>query len=158
MIFDQLSNLEKYSCIPNHALILDFFKNNDPLELNPGEIELQGKELFVKVLHYMPQAAEKNKFETHQMYADVQVILRGCETMQIVSPQQLTPLTEYDPKTDFQFFSAGKDITPILVQENEFVYFPPGQPHKPGCFYRSLKEPIVKLVFKTRDPAFANVA
>jgi YhcH/YjgK/YiaL family protein len=150
MIFDQIANFKKYFCIPNHDHLVDFLDRHDLKTLSPGEIEIKGKDLFVKVQHYTPQEAEKNKFETHRIYADIQMMVRGCEAMHVVRPQQLTPLIPYDPQGDFQFFHATQEVTPLLIRENEFIYFPPGQPHKPGCRYGPLPEPVIKLVFKTR--------
>jgi YhcH/YjgK/YiaL family protein len=151
MIYDTLDKIDKYANIPNLPDILRFIRNNDGLKLSEGDIEIKGKDLYVKVLRYFPKPARENKFETHRVYADVQVILEGIEKMQVTAPNNLKKVTEYQAEGDFQFFSAENDISDIVIKEKEFMVFFPGDAHKPGCFYKELTEPVLKLVFKTRE-------
>jgi len=151
MIFDAVENLKKYANIPEQDAILKFLQETDVSKLTEGDIEIKGKDLYVKVLRYVPKDAAENNFETHEIYTDVQMIINGEEKMQIVNTKYLQEITGYDKEGDFQFFSAQKYISDIVVRENEFVVFFPGEPHKPGCNYQQRNEPILKLVFKVKD-------
>lgn len=106
--------------------------------------------MFVKILRYDPKPAAEIDFEIHKIYADVQMVFRGVEKMQIVGADNLSKITEYEKEKDSQYFSAKNEISDIIVRENEFIVFSPGDAHKPGCRYKDLSEPILKLVFKTR--------
>lgn len=150
MIFDNIKNLTEYKTIPNLNLIIDFIHNKNLLELAEGEIEIKGKELFVKVLRYFPKRAEENNFEIHRIYTDVQFIVKGIEKMQITSKENLREKTEYKKDEDFQFFSVFDYISDIVVKKNEFIIFFPNEAHRPGCYYQNIDEPILKLVFKTK--------
>ena len=149
MIFDRIKNLNKYS-IPKVQAILAFIAANDCAGLPDGEIAIEGKDLFVRVMTYGPKAAAENKFETHQVHADVQYIARGIELVQVARPEDLTPLTDYDVKSDYRFYKADKRITDLVVKEGEFTVFYPGEPHRPSCLYQNEQGKVKKLVFKIR--------
>lgn len=150
MIFDILDNIGKYRDIANLNEIQGFIKNNDIVKLPDGDIEIKGADLFVKVLRYNPRPAAEIDFEIHKIYTDVQIVFRGPEKMQIVGADNLSKITEYEKEKDFQLFSAKNEISDIIVRENEFIVFFPGDAHKPGCHYIDLNEPVLKLVFKTK--------
>ena len=150
MIFDTLANLRKYTNIPHLESITTFLNSNDLLSLPAGDREIKGKDLYVKVLRYTPKEEKENHFETHRLYADVQVVVQGVEKMQIVGGNNLENITEYNSKSDYQFFTAQREISDLVVRENEFIFFAPGEAHKPGCRYQNSHEPVVKLVFKTK--------
>jgi YhcH/YjgK/YiaL family protein len=150
MIFDTLNNLPKYINIPKIEMILDYLKQTDVFSLDTGDKDIDGKDLYVKVLRYFPKPAEENKFESHEKYADIQVIFKGIEKMQTTNKNNLQKIEGYKERSDLEFFNAENDISDILVGEGECVVFFPGDVHKPGCFYKELKEPVLKLVFKIR--------
>ena len=150
MIFDRLNNLSKYSVIPNLDSVLGFLKKNDVMALAEGDIEINGRDVYVKVLNYHPKTEQENSFETHRRYMDVQVVVHGREKMQVVDAQELSPTMNYDEKNDYQFFSANRNISDIVVGEKEFIVFFPGEAHKPGCLYCQSKDPVRKLVFKIK--------
>lgn len=150
MIFDKVKNLSRYKEIPNLNLILDFIRDKDLSDLPEGDIEIKGKELFVKVLRYFPKLAEERNFETHKIYTDVQIIVKGVEKIQITNKENLKEeIEDKKNREDFQLFTASGDISEIIAKESNFVVFFPGEPHKPSCTYQKSDKPILKVVFKT---------
>lgn len=150
MIFDKIDNLSKYTSIPNLSLILDFLKNKNLLELPEGDIEIMGKKLFVKVLRYFPEPAEQKNFEIHKIYTDIHIVVKGIEKIGITNRENLGEESEdKEHREDLRFFSVRGPVSEIIATENNFAVFFPGEPHKPACAYQQLKEPILKLVFKT---------
>ncbi len=150
MIFDAIANLKHYG-IPKAEAIARFIAEHDCLNLPNGEIPIEGKDLFVKVMEYEPKPLDQARFETHRVHADVQYIVRGVELMQIARPQDLTPTTEYDSVGDYQFYTARPEgITALVVQSGEFTVFYPGKPHRPSCLYQNHKAKVKKLVFKIK--------
>ena len=150
MIVDTLENLKKYTSIPHVGAIATFLDSTDLSALSEGDIPIQGEDLYVKVLRYVPQKAEENNFETHDVYTDVQVVVDGTEVMQTAPLDCLHKKTDYDVKGDFQFFSADRYISNIVVQKEQFVVFFPHDAHRPGCRYQDSDAPVMKLVFKTK--------
>ena len=150
MIFGQLSELSNYGNLLNLGPVLSFLEKTDLFALPSGDHDVQGKDVFVRVLRYRPEKCDLNKFETHREYADVQIVLKGTEMMQVVRTAELSPTTDYDPQGDYQFFEASKDISDIVVGPKEFLIFMPGDPHRPGCQHGDLKNDVFKIVFKVR--------
>ena len=152
MIFDKIKNLSRYKEIPNLNLILDFIRDEDLSGLPEGDIEIKGKQLFVKVLRYFPKPVEERNFETHRIYTDVQIIVKGIERIQITNKENLEKEIEDEKsREDFQFFTVSGPISEIVAEENNFVVFFPGELHKPSCTYQKLDTPVLKVVFKTKS-------
>ncbi len=153
MIHDHINNLSRYD-LPYREEILAFLKANDPLSLVAPEIEINGRELFVRPSEYETKSPDKGKFETHRIYADLQYVVKGDEIMQTAPADALLPLTEYDVKGDYQFFLPTSDIRPqssdVLVRTGEFTIFFPGEAHKPCCHPAIVPAKVKKLVFKIR--------
>lgn len=153
MIFDKLINIEKYKNIPNTGLIINFLESNKLKlqQLQEGEIEIRGKDLYVKILRYVPKRAEENNFEIHKIYTDIQIIMDGIENMQITGMDNAQPIGEYNTMEDVQFFSAKENISDIVLRKNEFIVFSQGEAHKPGCIHKDICNSVFKLVFKVRS-------
>jgi YhcH/YjgK/YiaL family protein len=101
-------------------------------------------------MRYTPKPAEQNKFETHRNYADIQVILSGREIMQTAPAGDLKPVTDYDGINDYQCFKVDQNITSLIVEQNHFTIFYPGEAHRPSCLVKESDGDVFKLVFKVR--------
>jgi biofilm protein TabA len=149
MIFDRIENLSRHD-VPQAGAISAFLRSNDPLKLAVGEIEIQGRELFVRTSKYETKKPENGKFETHRAYADLQYVVKGEEIIQTAPTDVLKPLTEYDIKGDYQFFKVTRSISSQLVRTGEFMVFFPGEAHRPCCSPHNFPVRVKKLVFKIR--------
>ena len=149
MIRDKIDHLNRYA-LPKTDAILKFIDEHDCINLPDGENVIQGQELFVRVMSYVPKPATENRFETHLVYADVQYLVSGAEIMQTASMKDLIPLTEYDSKGDYRFFKVSGETTDLIVQAGEFTIFYPNEAHRPSCLYDGYKDLVKKLVFKVK--------
>ncbi len=149
MIYDSIKNISRYS-LPMWGDIQEFLKSHDPLSLTATEIEIKGRELFVRPSAYDTRLPEAGRFETHAAYADLQLVVSGAEIMQFAPPDVLTPATDYDTAGDIRFFTAQKDIVDVLVRAGEFVVYFPGEAHRPMCQRGHGPEAVKKLVFKMK--------
>ena len=149
MIIDNINNLKLYA-LPKAEAILNFIAKNDCAKLPDGEILIQEKELFVRVMGYVPKPAAENRLETHRIYADLQYVVSGAEIMQTARMKDLTSIIDYDPQGDYQFFKTSGPQTDLLIQAGEFVVFYPNEPHRPSCSYEGYKGLVKKLVFKIK--------
>ena len=150
MIYDSIKNIKKYTIIPHLNDIVSFIESNDVKNLAMGDVMIKGNDLYVKVLKYKPQDASKNYFETHNNYIDVQIVFTGIEMMQVVQSKHLIKTDEFKLDGDFEFFKATEKISDIIVADNEFAVFFPGEAHKPGCRYNNIDNEVIKLVFKVK--------
>jgi len=150
MITDNIKFLERYA-VPQTEAILKFIAGRDCAHLPDGEIEIKGRDLFVRIMSYQPKKAAEGRFETHHMYTDVQYIVSGTELMQTARLEDLAPLTDYDVSGDYQFFKPLADAaTNLIVKDNEFAVFYPLEAHRPSCVYEGYTGQIKKLVFKIK--------
>ncbi len=149
MIYDRLEHLHRYA-ISYVEDVRAFLNRKDLLLIKESEIELKGRDLFVRVMRYTPKSVSENKFETHRIYADIQVVLEGRELMQTAPVNELQPLTEYQPEKDYQFYRAEHNISSLIVERNAFVVFFPGEAHRPSCLVEKDDGEVFKLVFKVR--------
>ena len=151
MIFSQLSNLKKYKEIPYLKEIDLFLAQHNLLQLPVGEINILDEHLFVHIYHYFSDKEDPVNFESHRVYTDLHLIMRGREKIQIASDTQPSPLAGYDEKEDVQFFHAPSDVSEIIVGTKEFVVFFAGELHRPKSFNRNVHDPITKFVFKIKS-------
>lgn len=150
MLFDTVENLNRYKSIPNLDRILDFLKNRNLSDLTEGKIEIWGKKLFANVASYLPKPAEEKNFETHGVYTDVHLLVKGKEKIQFASRDSSRELLEDKMATeDFQLCRVSGDVSEIVLEENDFAVFFPQEPHKPGCSFQKSETPVLKIVFKT---------
>lgn len=150
MIFDTVANLERYRCIRGIDAIIGFLKANDPGSLTRDMVELEGPNLFVKVIRYQIRGEKPAIFETHNLYADLQVIVSGHEIMEYTGQENLVQTDEYNPSADVQFFHADCGISAMVVNSGMFALFMPGEAHRPGCPDGNAGDQVFKLVFKIR--------
>lgn len=150
MIYDTLSNLKTYTTIPYLDTILDWMQKNDMRTFHLGDTEIRGREVYVRVFEYVPEDPTVRKFETHNMYADIHIILRGIETIPTAPLPALTPLGDHDNKRDIRFYAATEHVTDMVLCENQFLFVAPGESHKPQCWYKDHREPVRKIVFKIK--------
>lgn len=151
MIFDALNNLRRYG-VPQTEKILKFISDDDCSKLSNGQVDIDGQQLFVKVMEYEPKPASENKFETHRIYADLQYIVSGVELMQVTPQKSLTPIGAYDREGDYQFYTTfyttKEMISDIVVEAGQFVVFYPGEAHRPSCLYQNNNNKVKKFIFK----------
>lgn len=150
MIIDLIENLNKHSAIPHVDTICDFLNQTNFDALEEGDHPIQGESLYVKVLNYIPNQAEKNNFETHEFYTDVQVLIEGTELMQTAPSDCIEEKPGCEMEGDWKFFSANKYISDFVVRKGQFVVFFPQEAHRPGCQYQDLDTRVKKLVFKVK--------
>lgn len=152
MIYDTLSSLGTYSCIPHVGELVEFLAGTDIAAREPGSYPVIGQDLVLKKIHYVPADSANDRFEVHHRYADLQMVLGGREIIRTVFPGDATRLTEYDGNDDAEFFSADKNCTEFILEEGRFLYLAPGEIHRPACPCGDYRGEVVKCVFKIKCP------
>lgn len=151
MIFDALVNLKKYTLIPHLTDILAFLEKMEVGQLREGDIQIKGEDLYAKVLKFIPKKSSENYFETHENYTDLQIVLKGRELMQYAGRGDIKATDEFSMEGDFKFYKAEDNISELVVLENQFAIFFPGEAHRPGCLYRPSDTEVLKVVFKIKS-------
>ena len=107
------------------AAARDFLLTADLSALAPGRHPIDGDNVFVNIQEYT-QEEKAPAYEAHDVYADIQLVLRGSERFRWGHgvPGELNgdfrPVTEVEAYVEF------------TLHENQLVIFLPGEAHAPG--------------------------
>lgn len=106
------------------------------------------QDVFVNVMTYEPRPIEGATAETHERYADIQLILDGEELMG-VPIGKLTAETEYSAEKDIAIWSG--DFAYLTMKPGDWCMFMPGEGHAPSIRDDSTScRKVKKAVFKIR--------
>ena len=114
-----------------------------------GRYPIDGDNLFALVQSYDTLPAAEKKFESHRVYADIQFIVSGTESILYAPIEQLTAITPYDLEKDFLLYSDPPASTPLLLGPGSFAIFLPHDGHKPCCTAGEICH-VKKVVMKVR--------
>ena len=150
MIFDAKENLDSYSSLSeNFACAVDFLKTADLKSLEPGKIEIKGKEVYANVLAYETIPWDQARFEAHDHYADIQYMIEGREVMSYVPKKLLTPKDEYNPEKDVIHFTNDIHGVDLPTGPDEYCIFLAQDGHKVKSMDREPMQ-IKKIVVKVK--------
>ncbi len=114
-----------------------------------GKYIIKEDEYFYMVQEYEAKEPENAKFEVHDLFIDIQVVLEGEEEIRFDEVERLQPGIE--PKGDNRYFKIDSDTcdTAILTAGELAIIFP-GEPHAPGIKHSEDKKNVRKIVFKIK--------
>jgi YhcH/YjgK/YiaL family protein len=145
MIIDLLANSHLYQALsPALERAFDYLHQTDLVTLELGDYELDGKDLYARVLQYSTRLPEQGKWEAHRRYLDLQYMVQGVEQVCYAPVSCLTP-GEYDAKKDVLQLSGQGDL--ITLPSGSFMLLMPTDGHMP-CLAVDTPETIKKVVLK----------
>ncbi len=109
--------------------------------------------VYAAVSSYDTKPVEEKKFETHQNYIDIQVLLEGEERLDWAPAQSLETTVEYNPEKDvaFQKPTETSDITFVTLKPGIFSILYPEDGHRPGVMLNqpcTVKKVVIKVPVK----------
>lgn len=150
MICDKFENIGLY-CNQGDALYkaISYARDFD-ISLSDGEYELDGRNIFAKVVTYKTEKADLRKFEAHKEYIDVQVMLSGKERMDVSIDQDLELIGDYDKENDFQLLEPKDGYSTMVMSPGKFVIFFPDDIHRPNCNIETYSTSARKICIKVK--------
>lgn len=131
MIHDRLLNAAAYEGLsPAFQKALSWLAGQDLASLPEGRIELDGDRLYALVQKYRTEERAKRSFETHRRHADIQVIVKGRETIVYRQAEGLSALSAYDEAKDFAAWKLEGGVD-LVLEAGEFAIFFPQDAHAP---------------------------
>ena len=151
MIYDSKENLSIYKALgKNYETAVNFLLNTDLAALQPGKVEIDGKEVYANVVEYTTIPEESGKFETHENYTDIQYVIEGSENMVYAPRCELTVKTEYNPEKDITFYENDVKGISMLTTKDFYCIFQPQDGHKPKVM-NGTPAPIKKVIVKIKE-------
>lgn len=146
MIIDKIENISLYEQIPDYAV--EFIKNltSDTLcskyKLNEND--------YVNIETYNTKPVTQGKFETHNDYIDIQLLLDGTEKIYLNNRQTLKILTPYNSEKDITFYSDDISTSDyVTLNGKNFIMLYPHEAHAPQIGDgKNVKKVVVKLKVK----------
>jgi biofilm protein TabA len=148
MILDNLSNSSRYASLhPLFAKAFDYISKTDLAALEVGKFDIDGDNLRGIVSDKEGTTAEAStaKFECHNAHIDIQVCIRGKETIGWKPRGTCTsPKGEYNAEKDVLFYNDAPDMF-FGMTDNQFVIFYPEDVHAPMIGEGIIKKLVIKV-------------
>lgn len=148
MILDVLSNASKYASVhPLFAKAFEYIASTDLNAIPDGKYEIEGDQL--KAIYSdkqgVAEAASLAKFECHNKHIDIQVCIRGNETIGW-KPRSKCVVENggYNDEKDVQFYSDQPDMF-FKLTDGQFVIFFPEDVHAPMIGDDLIKKLVIKV-------------
>ena len=152
MICENMRSRNNYSSINNNfEKAFEFLKRTDLKALAVGKYEVQGEEIFALVQEYTTQNQEEKKWESHEKYIDIQLIIEGQEIMGYAKVEDLLVKEDLRPEKDMIFYNSTLKGSNIKFSGGDYAIFFPEDGHRPGCAFdecSKLKKVVVKVACK----------
>lgn len=152
MICENIKQAKDYSSInKNFIKAFEFLKKQNLKELAIGKYEIEGDEIFALIQEYTTQSPNDKKWESHEKYIDIQMMIDGEETMGYVPIDCLKISEDLRPEQDLIFYDETEKGAYIKFNSGDYAIFFPEDGHKPGCTLSDcsyVKKVVVKVACK----------
>lgn len=146
MIIDVLKNAQLYYGLnQNFSTAFKFLYENDFNKIKPGDYEIGGNKIYVKVKEYDTKTGKKDYWEAHRQYIDIQYIAEGEEYIGYSNINKMRECQYIEEKDQIvlegqgDFFKIEKDFFTILFPQD--AHMPAVAMGKP----LSVKKIIIKV-------------
>ena len=120
-----------------------------------GSYKIEGEELFINLMTYETKPKAESLFETHREYADIQMMIDGCEEIGFTpNPEGLSVTEPYRP--DFELYAMTDAYEGVAMERGKLCIILPREPHAPGIAPDGIPHRVRKMVAKVRLAANNN--
>jgi biofilm protein TabA len=147
MIVDTVQNASKYfSLHPLFASAFAFINATDLVNVPDGKSDIaDGLKTIISNGPGKTQEASLSKFECHDKYIDIQLCVKGIETIGWKPREKcVVPNGDYNEEKDVRFFSDEPD-TFFQLTDGQFAIFYPEDVHAPMIGNSEIKKVVIKV-------------
>ena len=147
MIIESLANAERYYGLhKNFKAAFEYLHAQDLANMEVGKYEIaDGLKAIVSDGPGKTAATASEKFECHNKNIDIQVCIRGNETIGWKPRTDCTqPKGEYNDEKDVLFYADAPDMH-FSLKDGQFVIFYPEDVHAPMIGEGDIKKLVVKV-------------
>lgn len=147
MIVDSLKNAPRYAGLhPLFARAFEYISQSDLLNIEVGKYDIaEGLLAIVSEKNGMTAEESCAKFECHNANIDIQLCIRGCETLGWKPRGACKQEREaYNPDKDVQFYTDNPDMF-FQLNDGQFAVFFPEDVHAPMIGDGIIKKLVIKV-------------
>ena len=127
---------------------LHFLRTTDFTTLEPGVVEIEGRNIFAQVLDLTTKDLHENRPEVHRRYLDIQVLAWGEEKIGIAIETGNNEISEsLLEQRDIIFYHNSENESFIEMIPGSYAIFFPQDVHRPACI-KNKETTIRKIVVK----------
>jgi len=147
MTRDNFANAHLHHQIhPLFKTAFEWIANNANAALPEGKNKIGDSGITYNCQCYDTHPFDWRKFETHDVYIDIQFVISGAENIFLGDPATMECAVAYDAEKDIRFL-AGRG-SPVLLSAGEFMIIWPHEAHAPGCDPSAEKTAVRKVIVK----------
>ncbi len=148
MLVGTLENLAPLAALGGHfKTAATFLQDLDTAALVPQRYEVDGDNVYAFCAEVDLRPATDAFPEAHRRYADIQLVIEGCEGMVYVPTARLAEHAPYNAEADYALYENIEDPSVLALRAGEFAVFMPEDAHTPCCPVGDCKK-SKKLVVK----------
>jgi len=147
MILDVLENWRRYPWDDERFEKAFRFLESLDLSVADGKCAIEGDDVYCMVQTYETRPRDGHKFEAHRVYADIQFMMNGVESILWAPTPELSVVVPYEP--DIEFYALTPEPTDIVLSAGRFCVLYPQDAHAP-CTIHVAKRSVRKAVIKVR--------
>lgn len=133
MIYSHINISDKINGYPEAVKrAIEFIKSRDFINISAGELVIEGKDIFARVLDMTLKGADEVFPETHKKYIDVQYWVTGHELVGFVPDTGSFNIEKQDSEHDIYFWGKLEDEVFLPAGPGSIMIFFPGDIHRPG--------------------------
>lgn len=149
MIFDSVKNAGRYACLgENFRRAFEYLAETDLTGVSAGRHEIDGDNVYITVQETALKPWSEGRWEAHKVYADIQVVIEGCECIGCAVAEDAPVETPYVSENDILFYREMEG-SGVIVHAGEMVVLFPSDAHRP-CMQpaegvAAVKKAVVKV-------------
>ena len=147
MIYDTIGNWREYAWKSERFVQAFAFLETMTADTPDGRYEIDGDNVYCMFSGYETRGLEGHQFEAHRVYADIQYMLSGEESVLWAPTPELTVTKPYEP--DIAFFALTPNPAEIVLTPGRFCVLWPQDAHAP-CTTHVNQCAVRKAVVKVR--------
>lgn len=128
---------------------IKYLKGLDLNALEVGKYPVND-DFYYSIQEYDSKLIENCKLESHKKYADIQIVIKGEEAIDIAPVAELELLTPYNEEKDAAFWKTADVMERIELRNGSYAVFMPRTGHKPGIAIDNKPAKVKKCVGKVR--------
>ena len=139
----------------------EYLARTDLAALPLGRTGIEGDDVYVLLSEAETRPAEQVQFEAHRRYIDIQMVVRGKESIGVAPLAGLVTTQPYDLDRDIEFFAVPKQSLTLALDAGEFAVFEPKDAHRPSLHFNGphvSRKAVVKVSVAYRERQRAAVA